>query len=150
VKQTKAKISEILKAMAESVLLSPGVTASDEAAHAALLLAHVAWNRSLGHNLADYRSFLLQLGASRPSFWQEFASRDPETLIARLIAFKTKSHPTDRRIVLMCGIPGGRIHVEWCHEKDLPVAKREMMAKLKAMEEAGVIQAPRRPRNGAV
>jgi hypothetical protein len=144
VKQKPVSISEVLKTMAESILPTPAGGASDEAAHAALLLAHVAWNRSLGHELAAYRRLLLQLGANRPSLWQEFASCDPEALIARLVDFKAKAYPTDRRIVLICGMSEGRIHVEWCHEEDFPVARKQVMERLKAMERTGVIQPTRR------
>jgi hypothetical protein len=41
------KLSRVMLEMAETVLADPSRTPSSEAAHAALLLASVAWNRSI-------------------------------------------------------------------------------------------------------
>jgi hypothetical protein len=109
------KLSEIIKEMACAVLKEPAAVPSSEAAHAALLMAHVAWNRpnglAAGHTA--YADMLRQFERSKPSFWSELNSSETEALIAQLVAYKEHHHRHDRRQVVVCGMRGGNVHVEW-------------------------------------
>jgi hypothetical protein len=109
------KMSEILKEMAELLLRDPRAEPSSEAMHAALLLANVAWNKSLGLvNLAEgYRPVLEVFAAENPRFWDELKSRDTEEMIDELVRFKAAHHPGDGRRIVACGIPEGKVRVEW-------------------------------------
>lgn len=51
------KMSEIMFEMATTLLKGP-VNSSSEAAHAALLFAHVVWNRANGNKVIFYRKVL--------------------------------------------------------------------------------------------
>jgi len=119
------KMSEILKELAQLLLVKPNAESSSEAVHAALLLAHAGWNRSLGHDFQNYAQGLRELAQSRPSFWRELRSSDPEVLIEKVQKAKLASYPTDRRIVVLCASQEGRFRVEWCEEGNLDAAKRE-------------------------
>ena len=35
---------------------------------------------------------------------------------------KEKRYPDDRRVVIVCGMRGENVRVEWCEEKDYPEA----------------------------
>jgi hypothetical protein len=108
------KMSQIIKAMAQSVLVDPHKVSS-EAAHAALLLAHVAWNRANAAAIpeAQYEPLMRELECSRPAFWDELKSRQSPTLIRALVAYKNEHHPSDLRYIAVCGMRAGNVHVEW-------------------------------------
>jgi hypothetical protein len=108
-------MSEILKEMALATLVRPEVTPSSEAASAALLLSHVAWNRANGEEIADaaYRSVLADMEVSKPDFWEELKSNDPDAIILELIAYKKRHYPHDSRAVLGCSRVGCKVPVEW-------------------------------------
>ena len=78
--------------MACTVLRQPEAQPSSEAAHAALLLAHVAWNRAAGFGTPDYRPILREFETSNPSLWNELTSSDAEVLIAALARYKQVHH----------------------------------------------------------
>lgn len=109
------KMSEIFKDMALSVMKDPESRPSSEAAHAALLLAHVAWNRAVGEAFADLecKRLLRKFEKSRRSLWIELHSRDWKSLVSALIEYKNKNYPDDMRVVVICGMREGNIHVEW-------------------------------------
>ena len=111
----KKKMSEIFKEMALTVMKDPKSTPSSEAAHTALLLAHVAWNRAIGETFTDLecKRILRKFEKSRRSLWIELKSRDWNSLISALIEYKIKNYPEDMRIVVICGMREGNIHVEW-------------------------------------
>lgn len=73
-------LSEIIKKMACAVASQPEAEPSFEAAHAALLFAHVAWNRAAGFGAPDpdYRPMLREFEASNPRLWDELKSSDAE------------------------------------------------------------------------
>ena len=124
---TEEKLSEILKNLAEVLLLAPDKTPSSEAAHAALLVAQVGWNRTLGHPSPDFQKVLTKFEKSRPKLWRELISRDLDELISRVEQEKNCRYPADQRIILVCGIvPPGKVHVEWCYKKDLPKATKDV------------------------
>ena len=109
------KLSEMLKEMAERVLRNPGDAHSSEAAHVALLFANVAWNETVGltHPRQSYRSAWETIEAKNPELWNEFKSSEIDAMIDGLVEYKRQRFPDDRRRILICGIPDGKIHVEW-------------------------------------
>jgi hypothetical protein len=114
--ENKAKMSAIFKEMALTLFRVPEAIPSSEAAHATLLLTHVAWNRALGETFTDAecRRILRQFEKSRPALWAELRSRDWKAMINDLIAYKKEHYRDDKRIVVVCGInPKKNIHVEW-------------------------------------
>ena len=108
-------LSEIIKEMSCSVLTQPGAVPVSEAAHAALLLAHVAWNRAEALVLAgaDYRSMLGEFERSNRHLWDELKSSDAESLIAELVEYKQVYYPNDHRQIVVCGMRGDNVRVEW-------------------------------------
>ena len=118
------KMSEIMKELALLCFRDPEAIPSSEAVHAALLFAQVAWNRVLGQDMAGYKEVLKAFLHSNPNLWSELRSRDAETLIETMRQAKELRFPADRRVVVVCGMREGNIHVEWCSEKDYPEASR--------------------------
>ena len=109
------KLSEIMKEMSETLLRHPGGVLSSEAAHVALLFANVAWNESVGLDQTrdGYRNVWETIEAENPALWDEFKSSDVDALIDELVRYKQAHYPDDRRRVLTCGIPDGKVRVEW-------------------------------------
>ena len=109
------KLSEIMKEMAEQLLRNPAGLPSSEAAHIALMFANIAWNESVGlvHARESYRSAWEMIEAENPEMWSEFKSNDVNGMIDELKRFKEQRYPDDRRRILTCGIPDGKIRVEW-------------------------------------
>ena len=109
------KLSEIIKEMAERLMRSPRRIPSSEAAHVALLFANVAWNESVGlvHARDGYRKVWETIEADNPELWNEFKSNDINALIDELVQYKQTHYPDDRRRILSCGIPDGKVRVEW-------------------------------------
>ncbi len=109
------KMSEIMKEMAERLLLNPDADHSSEAMHVALMFANFAWNEAvgLGSPRAGYRRAWEQIEAHNPDLWTEFTSNDVDALIDGLVQFKTQHYPDDQRRILTCGIPNGSVRVEW-------------------------------------
>ena len=109
------KMSEIMKEMSGILLRHPNQVPSSEAAHVALFFANVAWNESVG--LADsregYRNIWETIEADNPELWKEIKSNDIGVIIDELVRYKKEHHPDDQRRILTCGIPAGKIHVEW-------------------------------------
>lgn len=108
-------LSAIIKELSLTVLRQPEAVPSSEAAHAALLFAHVAWNRSraIGVSATDYGPMLRQFEASNPRLWNELKSSDAELLIAELAAYKQAHYSNDHRHIVVCGMRGDNVHVEW-------------------------------------
>jgi len=109
------KMSEMLLGMSERLLWNPGVPPSPEAAHVALMFANFAWNETVGLDQprASYRSAWEHIEASNPDLWGELKSNDVDALIDELVRYKREHFPDDRRRILTCGIPDGRVRVEW-------------------------------------
>lgn len=108
-------MSAILKEMALTTFVDADTTPSSEAAAAALLLSHVAWQRANGDIVADaaYEAALAEMQLERPNLWREMKSSDIGTLIADLVAYKQRHYPSDGRRVVACGVHKGKIRVEW-------------------------------------
>ncbi len=45
--------------------------------------------------------------------WSEFKSNDVDAMIDELVQFKQQHYPDDQRRILACGMPDGRVRVEW-------------------------------------
>jgi hypothetical protein len=109
------KLSEIMKEMSERLLRNSWRAPSSEAAHVALFFANVAWNESVGIAGArdSYRNVWERIEAENPELWNEFRSNDINAMINELVQYKKTHYPDDRRRILTCGIPDGKIRVEW-------------------------------------
>src|ERR1700758_2871070 len=109
------KLSEIMKEMSETLLRNPGGVPSSEAAHVALLFANAAWNECVGMDYArdGYRNAWEAIEAENSALWNEFKSNDIDAMIDELVRYKKAHYPDDRRRILTCGIPDGKIRVEW-------------------------------------
>lgn len=109
------KMSELMMEMAERLLRHSDADHSSEAAHVALMFANIAWNETVGLGYAreGYRSAWEMIEAENPEMWSEFKSNDIEGMIDELVEYKQKHFPDDRRRILTCGIPDGKIRVEW-------------------------------------
>lgn len=109
------KLSEIIKEMACVILKDPAREPSSEAAHAALLMSHVAWNRANGVAVgqSEYSQVLRLLETSNPSFWSELRSSNTEALIAELAVYKEEHYRHDPRHVVVSGMRDDKVHVEW-------------------------------------
>ncbi len=109
------KLSEIMKEMSETLLRNPGGVPSSEAAHVALFFANVAWNESVGldHARDGCRKVWETIEAENPALWNEFKSNDINAMIDKLVRDKKTHYPDDRRRILTCGIPDGKVRVEW-------------------------------------
>jgi hypothetical protein len=109
------KLSEIMKEMSERLLRNPRRAPSSEAAHVALFFANAAWNESVGIDGAreGYRTVWETIEADNPELWNEFKSNDINAMIDELVRYKETHYPDDRRRILTCGIPDGKIRVEW-------------------------------------
>jgi hypothetical protein len=109
------KMSEIMKEMSETLLRNPDGVPSSEAAHVALLSAHVAWNESVGldHAREGCRNVWETIEAENPALWNELKSNNIDAMIDELIRYKKAHYPNDRRRILVCGMVPGKVHVEW-------------------------------------
>ena len=99
---TRKQMSAILKEMALITLVVPGKTPSSEAAAAALLLSHVAWQRANGDQFPDtaYAPVLAEMHKAKPDFWKELKSTDAPKIVEELVAYKIRHYPHDRRKVV--------------------------------------------------
>jgi len=114
------KMSKVLLGLAERLLAQPAEKTSSEAAAAALLLAHVAWNRAVdplgGDQVGQYRKGLSALKAENPKCLQELRSADCEAMIQELVGLKRALYPADDRIIRLCALtPQQTVRVEWHH-----------------------------------
>ncbi len=111
------KMSKVLVDLAERLLAQPAEETSSEGCAAALLLAHVAWNRAvdplggdqIGKGLAAFQ-------AENPKCFKELKSTDWETMIQQLVTLKRALDPGDDRIISLCAMtPQQTVRVEWHH-----------------------------------
>ena len=121
----RKKLSEIMKELANTVVRSP-FSLSSAGANAALLLAHVAWNRSLGEEASEStcRQVLAEAQRVDPGLWSELRGCDPERLIARLMRLKRQRYPLDDRVIKLCVLRRGKVHVEWYEGSDVRESRR--------------------------
>ena len=109
------KLSEIMQEMSERLLRNPDGAPSSEAVHVAIMFANIAWNETvgLGHARKGYRSAWEMIEAENPEMWSEFNSNDVDAMIDELVEYKQKHFRNDQRRILTCGIPDGKVRVEW-------------------------------------
>ncbi len=109
------KLSKIVLEMALTLLKKPKNPPSSEAAHAALLFVHVAWNKSLGDSgfLSQYKSILSMFEKDNPSLWDEFNTTNHIDNINWLVNYKQKYYSDDHRMLMVCGMRKDKVHVEW-------------------------------------
>ncbi len=114
-KKNQKKLSKIVLEMALTLFKKPENPPSSEAAHAALLFVHVAWNKSLGNSdfLSQYKSILSMFEKENPCLWDEFKTTTHIDIINSLVNYKQKYYPDDHRILMVCGMRKGNVHVEW-------------------------------------
>ena len=112
---TRKEMSAILKEMALTTLVNPHAIPSSEAAAAALLLSHVAWQRANGVAIADSDcdAALAEIQDERPDLWREFRTADASTLIEDLVVYKQRHYPGDGRRVVACILKTDKVRVEW-------------------------------------
>jgi hypothetical protein len=112
---TDRKLSAIMVEMAELLLRDPQETSSSEAAHIALFFANLAWNECVGLDRPrdDYRSAWETIEADSPELWNEMKSNDIDGMIDELVEYKKAHYPSDRRRIITCGVPEGKLRVEW-------------------------------------
>jgi hypothetical protein len=109
----RKKLSEITKKMAESILKKKN--ASPEAISLALELTHIAWN----YADEDYRDEpgyiygLQQIEKTMPLVGEEFVIQDCEELAERLIKYKRRYFPDDKRTIFSCRYEKGNVKVTW-------------------------------------
>ncbi len=109
------KMSEIMLEMAKTLLKDP-IDPSNEAAHAALLFAHVAWNKAngiKGNSYRWYKKVLKEFEYSNIDLWDEFKVIVHGKIIKSLVAYKNEYYPEDFRIIRICGMRKNNVHVEW-------------------------------------
>ncbi len=101
-------------------LRNPDNIPSSEAAHVALFFANVAWNESVGldHAREGYRGAWETIEAENPELWNEFKSNDIDGMIDELAQYKKEHFSDDERRILTCGIPDGKVRVEWVPAAD--------------------------------
>ena len=143
------KMSEVMKELALTSFRDPQAVPSSGAAHAALLFAQVAWNRALGHDMQEYKELLNVFLGSDPNLWSELRSHDAETLIETMRQAKEQRYAADRRVVVVCGMREGNVHVEWCEEQDYPQASERAKKRLDSKFGTGRTVGKRHPRKGA-
>ena len=68
-----------------------------------LLLANIAWNRSIGFPDKHDRFLKKEIAATKkalPKLWDEFVDDDYNVLIGKLIQYKLKTYPADERLIV--------------------------------------------------
>ena len=113
--QRLRKMSEMMQEMSEQLLRDPD-GASSEAAHVALMFAHVAWNETvgLGDHRSGFRSAWETIEAENPKMWSDLKATDINGMIDELVRFKQEHYPDDQRRILTCGTtPQSTLRVEW-------------------------------------
>jgi hypothetical protein len=114
------KMSKVLLGLAERLLAQPSEKTSSEGWAAALLLAHVAWNRAVdplgGDQVGHYRKGLSAFQAENPNCLRELKGTDCEAMIQELVNLKRALYPADDRIIRLCALtPQQTVRVEWHH-----------------------------------
>jgi hypothetical protein len=107
-----------MKEMSEVLFRDRKAIPSSEAAHVALFFANAAWNECVGLDGAreGYRNVWEAIEADNPALWNEFKSNDIDAMIDELVEYKKEHFPDDKRRILTCGIPDGKVRVEWLKE----------------------------------
>jgi hypothetical protein len=107
------KLSEIAKKMATSLLRKKD--ASSEAVSIALQMTHIAWNFADEDCMDDpgYIQGIQEINKLMPPVKKEFITDDVKKLIGRLVEYKKKHHPSDKRTIFSCEYKDGNVKVTW-------------------------------------
>jgi hypothetical protein len=119
-KKVNQKLSEILKEMAQTLLINPEKDPSSEAASAALLFASTAWNIAMGQkkDMGSCKTAIREFEECNPTFWDELKDKKWQKAILRLVEYKKKNYPYDNRIIIGCAVMKNKVRVEWiCAQK---------------------------------
>jgi hypothetical protein len=107
------KLSDIAKKMAMTVLCNKN--ASSDAISIALKITHIAWN----YADEDYRDEpgyvygIQQISELISPVKDEFVIQDERQLVERLMEYKRKHFPNDKRTILACTNERGNVKVSW-------------------------------------
>jgi hypothetical protein len=107
--------------MAWSILKDPDGIPSLPAAQAALMLASVAWNRSVGDTISpdEYRQIFQQLTCGVTP-WGELRCDDTDQLIADLAERKRERYPNDARRIIGTEVNAeGNVRVHWVDQEKI-------------------------------
>ena len=115
-KKDPQKLSQILKEMAQRLLVDPDRRPSSEAASAALLLSSAVWNMAVEqkYDIALCKTAIREFEQSNPTFWDELKSKKWQKTILRLAEYKKERYPDDNRIIIGCAVMEDKIRVERC------------------------------------
>jgi len=111
------KLSEIIIEIAMQGLRDRRY-AHSEHMHILMFLAHVAWNRDTKspYYLIDNEltSQLKSFPINKKAIKIELVSDDWENILERMLAYKMKHYPDDRRVITLCGYTAwNTLRVEW-------------------------------------
>ena len=109
------KMSEIMKEMSEICFRNPRQIPSSEAAHV-LCSSPTSLGTRVSDSVMPGKATATSGKRSKPripELWNEFKSNDIDAMIDELAEYKKQHYPDDRRRILTCGIPDGKIRVEW-------------------------------------
>ena len=105
------KMSAIVKEMAQQILLRDN--ASREAIDVAINIVHIAWN--FAHEDKDdepgYIYGIKEMQERIGAVKNEFISDNVEELTEKLMRYKLKKHPNDKRTIFTCEFKNGNIKV---------------------------------------
>ena len=104
--------------MAKQIFKMPDKIPSSESAHAALLLANIAWNREVvGDDFQinkQYKHMVKDMEKYNSNLWNELISTDCESMISQLRKYKCQYYLFDMREITSCGTnERGNIQVTW-------------------------------------
>ncbi len=123
--EAPGKLSDALLELARLVLREPLEELADELIGPAVLLASVAWNRSLIPENTwephDFQALVRESEARYPGCSAQLKSTNHEALVMELLAAKRARFPKDRRAVASFSfIAEGRLNVVWEPEEVWP------------------------------
>ncbi len=103
-------MSAIVIKMAKQILLRDN--ASREAIDVAINIVHIAWN--FAHEEKDEPGYIYgikEMNERIGSVKNEFISDNVEELTEKLMHYKLKKHPSDKRTIFTCEFKNGNIKV---------------------------------------
>ncbi len=105
------KMSAIVKEMAQQILLRDN--SSRNAIDVAINIVHIAWNFA-GEDKDDDPGYIYgikEMNERIVSVKNEFISDNVEGLTEKLMRYKLKKYPNDKRIIFTCEFKNGNIKV---------------------------------------
>jgi len=107
------QLSEIAKNMADSILVNKN--ASPQAISVALQVAHIAWNfvHEEYEEEPGYINGVVEIQEAMRSVKSDFVTQDAADLIERLMKYKLRHHPNDKRAIFACQYEKGKVMVTW-------------------------------------